>query len=314
MLHYLGRRLLGMIPALLGVSLFVFGIIHLIPGDPVSMLMGNVVDPEARAVLMARYGLDRPLHLQYFEWLGRVLRGDLGQSIQTSEPVSRQIAERLPRTVYLLIGSVFVAVTIALPSGILAAARHNTWTDLSVTTMSLIALSTPSFWLAIILMLIFAVQLRVLPATGYVEPTQDLGGFFRHMIIPCISMGAIEAALFTRIVRSSMLDALQQEYITLARAKGAGERRVLFIHALRNAAVPVATVIGLEIGYLLGGAVIIERVFAYPGMGYLLISAVSRRDYPVIQGTILVFASLFFLVNLITDVVYTLLDPRIRYS
>jgi peptide/nickel transport system permease protein len=303
-----------MIPALLGVSIIIFGIIHFIPGDPITFMLGRRQDPTVVAALQAQYGLDRPLPVQYIDWLGKALRGDLGASILTGDSVSAQILERLPRTLYLLIGSMLIAVAIAVPCGILAAAKHNTWADLGITTGSLVALSIPSFWLAIILILLFAVQLQILPATGFVYPQEDLGEFLRHMIIPCFALGAIEAALITRIMRSSMLDALRQDYVTLARAKGAGQRRVLFIHALRNAAIPVATVVALEIGYLLGGAIIIERVFAYPGMGYLLITAIVSRDYPVIQGTILVFALLFFLVNLATDVIYTFLDPRIRYT
>jgi peptide/nickel transport system permease protein len=303
-----------MVPALLGVSIIIFGMIHFIPGDPITFMMGRRQDPTVAAALQAQYGLDRPLPVQYVDWLGKAMRGDLGASILTGDSVSAQILERLPRTLYLLVGSMLIAVAIAVPCGILAAAKHNTWTDLGITTGSLVALSIPSFWLAIILILVFAVQLQILPATGFVYPREGLGDFVQHMIIPCFALGAIEAALITRIMRSSMLDALRQEYVTLARAKGAGQRRVLFVHALRNAAIPVATVVALEIGYLLGGAIIIERVFAYPGMGYLLITAILSRDYPVIQGTILVFALLFFLVNLGTDVIYTFLDPRIRYT
>ena len=314
MSRYLLQRVLGMIPALLGISILIFGVVHFIPGDPISFMLGRIHDPEVLAAVEAHYGLDRPLHVQYLDWLSRALRGDFGDSILTGDSVGLQIAERLPRTLYLLVCSMLIAAAISVPSGILAAARHNTWTDMGITTLSLVAMSIPSFWLAIMLILLFAVRLQILPATGFVYPHEGFGEFVRHMIIPSVALGATEAALIARIMRSSMLDALRQDYVTLARAKGASQRRVLYIHALRNAAIPVVTVTAIEIGYLLGGAVIIERVFAYPGMGYLLITAVVSRDYPVIQGTILVFAMLFFLVNLATDVIYTFLDPRIRYA
>lgn len=312
--RYLVRRLLGMIPALLGVSLFIFGIVHFIPGDPVSFMVGQIRDPEMVAALEKFYGLDRPLPVQYVDWLGKALTGNLGNSILNGDAVLAQIMERLPRTLYLLLFAVCVSTSISIPAGILAASKHNTWTDLSITTISLVALSIPSFWLAILLILVFSVQLRMLPATGFVYPREGFVDFLRHMIIPGVALGAIQAAYLSRIMRSSMLDALRQDYVTLARAKGAHQRRVLFIHALRNAAIPYATVLALDIGYMLGGSIIIERVFAYPGMGYLLVTAIVSRDYPVIQGTILVFATLFFGINLLTDLVYTLLDPRIRYT
>ena len=303
-----------MIPALLGISVFVFLIIHLIPGDPISVMMGRVSDPEVLAALRAQYGLDKPLITQYFVWLGNVVQGNLGYSISTNEPVLSQILERLPRTLYLILGGVSITLLLAVPSGILAAARHNSWIDLGITTLTLILMSIPSFWLAILLILVFAVQFKVLPATGFVDPREGFGDFVRHMVIPSVALGATEAALVARILRSSMLDALRQDYISVARAKGAGERRVLYLHALPNAAIPVVTVFAIEVGYLLGGAIVIERVFAYPGMGLLLITAITTRDYPLIQGTILVFALLFCVVNLLTDIVYTLIDPRIRYD
>jgi peptide/nickel transport system permease protein len=312
--QYLQRRLLGMIPALLGISIFVFLIVHLIPGDPISVMMGRVSDPEVRAALRAQYGLDQPLATQYFVWLGNAARGNLGYSISTSEPVLSQILERLPRTLYLIIGGMSITLLLAVPTGILAAAKHNSWVDLGITTFTLMLMSIPSFWLAILLILLLAVQAKWLPATGFVDPRDGFIDFLRHMLIPSLALGATEAALVARILRSSMLDALHQEYIAVARAKGARERRVLYLHALPNAAIPVVTVFAIEIGYLLGGAIVIERVFAYPGMGLLLITAITTRDYPLIQGTILVFAFFFLVVNLLTDIVYTLIDPRIRYD
>ena len=314
MARYLQRRLLAMIPALLGISIIIFFMIHLIPGDPISIMLGRVSDKEVLAAVRAQYGLDKPLATQYFAWLGNAVRGNLGYSISTNQPVAAQIAERLPRTLYLLVGGIFFTLLLAVPTGILAAAKHNSWIDLGVTTMTLVLMSIPSFWLAIMLILVLAVRFRLLPATGFVYPQEDFGEFLRHIFIPSLALGATEAALVARILRSSMLDALQREYVTVARAKGVCERRVLYVHALRNAAIPVITVFAIEIGYLLGGAIVIEQVFAYPGMGLLLITAIRTRDYPVIQGTILVFALLFLTVNLLTDILYTLVDPRIRYS
>lgn len=314
MARYLQRRLLAMIPALLGISIIIFFMIHLIPGDPISIMLGRVSDKEVLAAVRAQYGLDKPLATQYFAWLGNAVRGNLGYSISTHQPVAAQIAERLPRTLYLLVGGISITLLLAVPTGILAAAKHNSWIDLGLTTMTLVLMSIPSFWLAIMLILVLAVRFRLLPATGFVYPQEDFGEFLRHIFIPSLALGATEAALVARILRSSMLDALQREYVTVARAKGVCERRVLYVHALRNAAIPVITVFAIEIGYLLGGAIVIEQVFAYPGMGLLLITAIRTRDYPVIQGTILVFALLFLTVNLLTDILYTLVDPRIRYS
>jgi peptide/nickel transport system permease protein len=314
MQRYLLRRLLGMIPSLLGVSIVVFLLIHLIPGDPISVMLGRISDPVVLAAVRAQYGLDRPLAVQYFAWLGHVLRGDLGYSISNGAPVARQIGERLPPTLYLLAGGMLVALLLAGPIGTLAAAKHNTWVDLGGTTLSLVFMSIPSFWLAILLILLLAVKFGWLPATGYVAPHENLGDFFDSLIMPSLALGASEAGFIARLLRSSMLDALRQDYVTVARAKGVRERRVLYRHALPNALIPVVTVVAIEVGYLLGGAIIIERVFAYPGMGLLLITAISTRDYPLIQGTILVFAVFFLVINLLTDTLYAVIDPRIRYG
>jgi peptide/nickel transport system permease protein len=314
MQRYVLRSLVGLIPVLFGISVFIFLIVHLIPGDPVSVMLGRVSDPTVVAAVKAEYGLNKPLVVQYATWLGQVGHGDLGYSISNGEAVAPQIAERIPRTLYLLLGGMLLALLVAVPTGILAAAKHNSWVDLAATTLNLVLMSIPSFWFAIILMLILAVQYRVLPATGYVPPEAGFGDFLRHLVIPCVALAAAEAGMIARLLRSTMLDTLSQNYIVVARAKGTPRRRVLYRHALRNSVVPVVTVVAVEIGYLLGGSIIIEQVFGYPGMGLLLITAITARDYPVIQGTILVYALFFLLINLLTDLLYALLDPRIKYA
>jgi peptide/nickel transport system permease protein len=314
MQRYLLRRAVGLIPTLFGISIFVFLMIHLIPGDPISVMMGRSADPEALAAVRARYGLDRPLPVQYLSWLGDALQGDLGRSIRTDSSVLTDVADRLPPTLYLMIGGMLVTVVLAVPIGVIAAARRNTWVDLVGSTVTFALMSIPSFWFAILLILLLAVKFGVLPATGYVPPSEDFTEFLKSMIMPCLALGAGEAGFIARLLRSSMLDTLGQDYINVARAKGVHERRVLRRHAIPNALIPVLTVVALEIGYLLGGAIIIERVFAYPGMGLLLIDAVSSRDYPLIQGAVLILALFFLLINLLTDVLYAVVDPRIRYG
>jgi peptide/nickel transport system permease protein len=312
--RYIVRRLLGMIPALLGISILVFLLVHLIPGDPISVMLGRVSDPEVLAAVRAQYGLDRPLSVQYFVWLGHVVRGNLGYSISNGSPVAGLVFDRLPATLYLLGGGLSVALLLAAPVGILAAAKRDTWVDLSGTLASLLFMSIPSFWLAILLVLLMAVHWGLLPATGYVAPQDDWREFLKCLVMPSLALGVSEAGFIARLLRSSMLDVLRQDYVTVARAKGVRERRVIYRHALPNALIPVITVVAIEIGYLLGGAIIIERVFAYPGMGLLTITAISARDYPLIQGTILVFAVFFLLINLLTDLLYAVVDPRITYE
>jgi peptide/nickel transport system permease protein len=314
MQRYLLRRVVALVPTLFGISVFVFLMIHLIPGDPIAVMMGRNADPEALAAVRARYGLDRPLPVQYLSWLGDALQGDLGASIRTDASVLTSVADRLPPTLYLLVGGMLVTMLLAAPIGIVAAARHNSWVDLLGTTATFALMSIPSFWFAILLILLLAVEFGILPATGYVPPSEDFPAFLKTMVMPCLALGAGEAGFIARLLRSSMLETLRQDYITVARAKGVSERRVLRRHAVPNALIPVLTVVALEIGYLLGGAIIIERVFAYPGMGLLLIDAVSSRDYPLIQGTVLILALFFLLINLLTDLLYAVLDPRIRYG
>jgi peptide/nickel transport system permease protein len=296
------------------ISILVFSMIHFLPGDPIDVMFGEARDPVAMAAIRNLYGLDRPLPLQYLTWAGNLVRGSLGLSFRLRLPVADLIAERLPRTLMLAVGGMLVSLTLAFPAGILAARRYNSWADVAISAASLIGLSMPGFWLALLLVIIFAVSLQWLPPTGYVPPWENPGEWLRTMIMPCVTLGVIMAASTTRMLRSGLLEVLRQEYVRVAHSKGLTERRVLLRHALPNALIPTVTVVGIQLAQLLGGAIVIERVFAYPGMGLLLINAISERDYPLIQASILVFALAFVFVNLVTDITYAFIDPRIRYE
>jgi peptide/nickel transport system permease protein len=311
---YVLGRLLAAIPTLFGVTVIAFLIVHLIPGDPVMVMFGSEPDPIVMERLRALYGLDKPLPVQYFTWLKNMLSGNMGHSIRLNQPIIEMIAERLPRTLILTISATVLSLLIALPAGVLAAYRQNSWLDLSITGGSLLGMATPGFWQGIMLLILFAVYWPILPLGGWADPGVDFPGFLARLVLPSITLGTSLAAVSTRILRSSMLEVLKMEYVTVARAKGLHERRVILKHALRNALIPTLTVVAMQIGYLMGGTIVIERVFAYPGLGLLLLSAVQERDYPLIQAQILVFASFFVAVNLITDLFYSLIDPRIRYQ
>ncbi|HHY93881.1 MAG TPA: ABC transporter permease [Firmicutes bacterium] len=314
MFRYTVRRLVLAIPTLIGVSVVIFSVIHLIPGDPIAMMFGREPDPEGIARVRAYYHLDRPVYIQYFLWLGGLVKGYLGSSIRFGTPVTQLIVERMPPTLALTIAGAIVSLLVAVPLGILSAARQNTSADLGLTSFSLVWLSMPDFWKGILFVLCFAVFLRIFPVGGYVPVSQGVWGFLIHLIMPAIAVGSSLGAVTMRMLRSSILEVLRQEYITVARAKGLSERVVLYRHALRNALIPTVTVVGMQIGYLLGGTIIIERVFSYPGMGMQLLSAITARDYPLIQGQLLVFAVLFVGVNLLTDLAYSIIDPKIRHS
>jgi peptide/nickel transport system permease protein len=310
--RYLLKRILATIPSLLLITVLVFFLVRLIPGDPVSSLLELQRDPKIVAELRAFYGLDRPIFEQYLTWLGTVASGSLGRSFINGTPVTSLVLERFPRTIYLMAGGLAVSLAIALPCGLIAATHRRSWVDLGVSTLATVSLAVPSFFFGILLMLVFAVALGWLPTTGFVEPGEDFVGFLKHMLMPWFTLGAALAALTTRILRSSMLDVLSQDYIRTARAKGLDDRVVLVRHALRNAAIPTITVVGVQAGYLMGGAIVTERVFAYPGMGLLMVGSITTRDYPVIQAGIMLFALSFVVINLFTDVLYVLVDPRIR--
>lgn len=306
MYQYIMRRLLLTIPVVIGVSLIVFSLIRLLPGDPARALAGVNATPEYIQQVRDRYGLDDPIHVQYGNFMSGLVTGDLGVSTFSRRPVTTEIGERFPRTLTLASISLFIATVVGVSAGIVSATRRNSIFDNASMFVALVGVAAPVFWMALMLQLLFAVQLRWLPATG-------MGGV-SHLILPSITLGMASAALMARITRSSMLDVLKQDFITTARSKGLAERVVIYKHALKNALIPVVTVLGLQFGILLGGAVLTETVFAWPGVGRLLVDAILRRDYPVVQGTVMLLALLFVIINLVVDVIYAFLDPRIHYQ
>lgn len=306
MYQYIIRRLLLTIPVVIGVSIIVFGIIRLLPGDPARALAGVNATPEYIQQVREQYGLDDPVYVQYWNFISNMVQGDLGTSTFSNRPVTTEISERFPRTLLLASVSLFIATIVGVSAGIVSATRRNSVFDNASMFVALVGVAAPVFWLALMLQLLFAVQLRWLPATG-------LGGI-DHLILPSITLGMASAALMARITRSSVLDVLRQDFITTARAKGVSERMVIYKHALKNALIPVVTVLGLQFGILLGGAVLTETVFAWPGVGRLLVDAILRRDYPVVQGTVMLLAFLFVIINLVVDIIYAFLDPRIHYQ
>jgi peptide/nickel transport system permease protein len=306
------RRLILSIPILLLVSIMVFSLIHLIPGNPATVILGQEATPEAIAALEHELGLDRPLVVQYFVWLGNVLQGDLGRSLVDRTPVIEHIIQRLPPTIELAIGSFLVALLIAVPAGILSATRRGSAIDYSSTLFALGGMSVPSFWLAMLFIIIFAVKLQWLPASGYVPFFEDPRANLTAMVMPIVATGLRESAVLVRMLRSSMLEVLHSDYVRTARGKGLTEMTVVMRHALRNALVPVVTSSGLIIAGLLGGLVITETIFSIPGFGRLIVESIFRRDFVMVQGAILVSALLVVLVNLVVDILLALIDPRIK--
>jgi peptide/nickel transport system permease protein len=302
--RYLIRRLLLTIPVLLGVATLVFSLIHFIPGDPAQAMLGEGAAPEDVAQLRQRLGLDRPLLVQYGSFLQGLMRGDLGVSLRNDEPVLHQILERMPATAELAIASMAIAVLIALPLGIIAAVWRGTAVDHGAMTLSLVGISVPNFWLGPLLAIVFAVELGWLPVGGR--------GTLAHLVLPAATLGAALAAILARMTRASLLEELREPYVLAARAKGVSRSRAVLHHALRNSLIPIVTILGLQFGVVLTGAVITETIFAWPGIGRLLIQSISFRDYPTVQGCVLLIAVTYVGVNLITDLTYGLLDPRIR--
>jgi peptide/nickel transport system permease protein len=307
------NRFLTAIPTLLIVTLMVFGIQRSLPGDPATILAGEQKDPEVIAFLRERYRLDDPIPVQYLAWLGQVARGDLGTSLRTNQPVSELILEKLPVTVELALLSLLVAVAIAIPAGVVAAVRKGSLADHSATVFALSGLSVPNFWLGIMLILLFSVQLRWLPASGYVPLLEDPVENLRRMLMPAFVLGTGLAAVLMRQMRSSMLEVLQQDFVRTAHAKGARGLVVIVRHAMRNALLPVVTVLGLQLGALLSGAVLTEQVFTIPGFGKLVVDAVFNRDYAVVQGVVLFTATAYIAINLVVDVLYAVLNPKIAF-
>lgn len=313
MFRYLVRRTLALLPVFFLMTVIVFVLIRMVPGDPIDVMYGaEGMDEARRAALSKSLGLDQPVVIQYLRWIGRALTGDLGNSYRAQMPVLDLILQRLPATVFLSLGALFFSVLIAIPLGILSAVKRNSGADLAAMGFAILGISLPQFWSGIMLVLIFAIGLGWLPSIDYVSPTEDLIQFLRHLILPAITLGWSLAGTTTRLTRSSMLEELNRDYVRTARGKGMPERRVLFIHAMRNAMIPTITMIGLQLAFLIGGAVIVEVVFAWPGIGLLVVDSIFARDYPVVQGVILTIAILVVVVNLAVDVVYTLIDPRIR--
>jgi peptide/nickel transport system permease protein len=317
-LRYIGVRILQTVPVLVGVSAVVFLIIHSAPGDPIVNMLGIEATEENIARLRAQYGLNQPLYVQYVKWMAGVLQGDLGRSLTQDRAVASLIAARLPATLFLAVSSMVVAIVIAVPAGVVSAARKGSLTDYAVTTGALTGISIPNFWLGLILILVFARGFWIvpgfLPPGNYVSPFESPVEAVRHVILPAVTVGTAFAALIARQTRSSMLDNLNQEYVRMAKSKGLPSRTVFVRHALKQALLPVVTVAGLQFGYLLSATVVVEQVFAWPGMGRLIWLAVRQQDYPTVQGTVLVVAALFVLVNLVVDLLYSYLDPRVSAS
>jgi peptide/nickel transport system permease protein len=313
MLAYIIRRLIATIPVMGVVALFVFSLLYLAPGDPAAIIAGDLATADDIARIHRQLGLDEPFLLRFFSWLWGVRQGDLGISIFTNLPVAKLIGQRLEPTIALTLTTLVATLAFAIPLGVVAAWKAGTAIDRAVMLLAVAGFSIPSFVLAYILILVFSVQLDLLPVQGYVSIGDGFVPFIRHLILPSIALGLIYGALIARITRASMLEVLSQDYIRTAQAKGLGNGTVLIRHALRNAAVPVATVIGIGIALLISGVIVTETVFAIPGIGRLTVDAILRRDYPIIQGVTLLFSAAYVLVNLAVDISYTLLDPRVRY-
>ena len=310
---YLLRRSLQALGVLLGVSVLVFAIIHLVPGDPVRLALGTRFDQETYDALRSRAGLDQPLLQQYVTWLGGVVQGDFGVSFRSGQTVLSMVTERLPATLSLAGAAVVVALLIALPLGVLSAIRQGSRTDTIATAISQFGISVPDCWMGILLILLFSLTLGWLPASGYVGITEDPLGWATRLILPGVTVGVVSGAVLTRFVRSSVLESLGEDFVRTAQSKGLSERRIIREHVLPNALVPVITVTGLQLAYLLSGVVVVEAVFAWPGLGQLALDAVQDRDYPVLQGAVMLFAGFFLLVNLLVDLLYAVVDPRIQY-
>jgi peptide/nickel transport system permease protein len=306
MFVFLRRRILGLIPVLWGVITIVFLIIHLVPGDPAKMMLGDTALPSDVEALRESLGLNKPLINQYVGFFAGLFCGNLGKSFNTGQPVLKALIERFPNTLILAIASLFVAVVIGILGGIITAAKRNTIIDSTGLMFSLIGVSMPAFLLGPILILVFSVKLGIFPVSG--------SGSLKHLVLPSLSLGFALSAIVLRMTRASMLEVLNKDYIRTARAVGISEKKILIKHALRNAIIPVVTIIGLQFGALLGGVIIVEIIFSWPGIGQLLIPAIMRRDYPLVQGCILFISVVYIFVNFIVDIIYAYIDPRIRYS
>ena len=313
MYGYLFRRLLGTIPVMLVVAVFIFLMLRLTPSDPAAIIAGDNATTEQVAQIRSQLGLNRPMIEQFFIWSGKVLSGDFGESFFFKKTVASLIGERIEPTLSLALFTILIAVLVAVPLGVLAAHRHGSWIDRIVMGFSVLGFSVPVFVVGYLLIYLFAIWLNWLPVQGYQRIAEGVGGWMQRLILPSLTLSVIYIALIARMTRTSVLEVLSEDYIRTARAKGQNERTVLFRHALRNAAVPIVTVIGLGVALLIGGVVVTESVFTIPGLGRLTVDAVLARDYPTIQAVILLFSFVYVMINLAVDMLYTLLDPRIRY-
>lgn len=313
-LRYVLQRLATLLLVLFGVSVATFAIVPLIPGDPARVRLGVQATPESVAAVRRQLGLDRPLLVQYGSWLSGVVRGDFGRSLINDRPIAAEIARRLPATLQLMAMALLIGLLIALPAGILSALKPGGKLDLSVSLASQLGVSVPDFWLGILLILLFAETLRWLPSSGFVPITESVVGWLRHLLMPALTAGLISGAIMARFVRSAMLEVLHRDYVRTARAKGLLEGVVLRKHVLRNAAVSIATIVGLQMATLFSAVVVVEIIFAFPGLGSLALNATLQRDYPALQASVLMTATAFAVINLLTDFSYVLLDPSIDYS
>jgi peptide/nickel transport system permease protein len=321
---YLLRRVLQIIPTVLMISLVVFVMMQSVPGDPVVALLGDAYTAEDAAQMREAYGLDRPIVVQYVIWLGRLVRGDWGTSILSGRPVLDEVLTRLPVTIELIVLAMTVALVIAVPAALIGALRRNTWADYTATSVALVGISIPEFFLGVLLLLLFSFGLDgALPSSGWVYLPEtcpsivceaSVWGNLQHALMPAVALGVGRAAILTRLLRASMLEVIRADYVTSARAKGLGERVVVLKHALKNALIPTVTVMGLQVSFLIGGAIVVETLFALPGLGTFGIDAILARDYQQVQGFALLTACAFVVMNLVVDATYTLLDPRIRYG
>jgi peptide/nickel transport system permease protein len=313
MLSYVIRRIAATVPVMAVVALFVFSLLYIAPGDPAAIIAGDQATPADVERIRQSLGLDRPFLIRFGEWAWQILHGDLGTSIFTNLPVSAMIAQRIEPTLSLMLVTLIFAVCVAVPIGVVAAWKADTLIDRVIMVIAVLGFSVPVFVVAYVLAYVFALELDWLPVQGYTPLREGLWPWLENLILPAVALGFVYIAFIARVTRATMLDVLQQDYIRTARAKGMGESGILFLHALKNAAVPIVTVIGIGIALLIGGAVVTETVFAIPGVGRLTVDAILRRDYPVIQGIVLLFSFVYVLVNLGIDLLYTVLDPRIRY-
>ena len=314
MASYAAARLLQFVPTLVLVSVVVFLMVHAIPGDPAYVLLGPTAKPEQIEALQSEMGLDKPIWEQYLIWVGDVAGGDLGKSWINGYPVAKLIRQKLPATVALAIGSMIVALAIAIPLGILSALHPGTWLDRFASLYNGLMLAIPTFWLGVLLVLVVSLKLRWLPPSGYTPFAEDPVRSAKSLLLPSLTLGAYLSAIFARFLRSSVAETLRLDYVRTAAAKGLSERRIVRGHVLQNALIPVVTMLGIQFGGLLGGAVVVEAIFDWPGLGRLLVTSIFSRDYAVVQGTILLAATSFLVVNLVTDLTYGLLDPRIRIN